>query len=224
MGKSKRTMAKVKKDLSPEELENVRLAKITKLKALQARREHNKYTNLLKGAETRLRLAEDFKTKSVRQVEEALRGHKEAEAYLNRVAEEVVAWESHGVLVETTFSDLEVGDTVIVAHEENELGVKVVTEQVDPELVYGTVLTAGSKGTKVKIQKLGFAEVNVSEVSEANANANANAASELDTILTDDWGGEAEAVVSEAADAVVESESEAVVSEASVSEAAPAGD
>ena len=180
--------------MSPEEKEKVRLAKVIKLKALQARREHNKYTKLLKTAENRLRLAEDFKTKSVRQVEEALTGHKQAEAYLNRVAKEVVAWETHGVLVETTFSDLKVGDSVIIAHEGNDLGVKLITDKVDSELIYGTVLTAGEKGEKVKIQKLGFEPVAGSEATAAGAGA------ELDSILQEDWGeGEvvAETVVDE---------------------------
>ena len=178
MGKAK---AKVKV-LSTEQKEAKRQAKINKLKELQSNREKNKYTKLLKGAENRLKRAEDYKVKAVREVEEAMREHREAEVYLNQVAEEVVAWENHGVLVETAFTDLEVGDKVVVAHEGSELGVKLVTDKIDSELIYGTVLTKAAKGYQVKVQKVGFDPVDIPPSEMATG-----LEKELDDILQEDW-------------------------------------
>lgn len=160
MSKRKRRKSGSKKTSSVvKDLKASHETKVTRLRELQARRETRKYLKLLNGAESRLLRAQREKEEFAIKAERAVHELRAAEAYLNVVAKEVSEWENLGLVVETTFTDVEDGTEVIVAHKGDELGVKAVTANTDPELVYGVTREAAQAGEKVKIGKKNFEAV-----------------------------------------------------------------
>lgn len=159
MGKKRKRRIKGTKELTPEAKETARQAKVLKLQTLQSNREQRKYIRLLKTAENRLHTAQTAKKLAIAKVEQAQAELKAAEGFLDEAAREVTEWETKGIVVEKTFSNLNIGDEVVIAHYQDQLGVKSVTENIDPQLIYGTALTTAQAGTKVQIQKKDFIPV-----------------------------------------------------------------
>ena len=156
MGKKRRTSSARKTASSSVDVAASREKKVKRLKELQVRRENRKYLKLLNGAENRLLMAQKAKEEAAMKAERYAQELKAAVAHLDLVAKEVSEWENLGVVVETTFTDLEEGAEVIIAHQGDELGVKAVTAKTDPELVYGVAQSSAKKGERVKISKRDF--------------------------------------------------------------------
>lgn len=185
MGKRKVNKIVKGKELTEEQRLMAKEAKIDRLEKLQTRREEQRYVRLLKSAENRLKLAQEAKARALIRLEEAKKGLSEAEAYLDKTAKEVMEWETHGVMWEKTFTEVEVGDKVAVVHR-NELGVMKAEEGVEP--ILGTALTSGKPNGMVKVQKLNFEAVKTAEVVDKEEDP-------LDAILTAEAEAECKASV-----------------------------
>jgi len=140
--------------LTPEAQAIAKEAKLLRLKQLQERRENHKYLQALKGAESRLKAAQEAKGMAILKVEQSQKDLKEAEAHLDQVATEVAQWETEGVVYEIAMEPVFEGDLVEVVHKQNQLGVVTVTPT--SKLVYGTALTTALKGQIAKVQKKDF--------------------------------------------------------------------